>query len=441
VGGGHPPDDPLVCREPGSLDRTGRLAADGLAALSARPRIARSAAVVPLLGLLCLAAVGLTVAAADRAANAASSPISPTGAWRTALIVGVIGAGVVYLAGVAAMRRFAIPTLAALAIACVIQLLPLAGPTLLSTDVWSYWMYGRIGATLGGNPYDDPPNAYASDPAYKAMGATWHGQTTLYGPLFTLGSELDAHAAGSSKARAAWLFRLVAALSMVAVTGLAAVLARDRAFAAVLAGWNPLLAFHFAGGGHNDALMMALVLLALLLAARGRPNLAGAAWAAAIAVKWVPVVFLALWLLARWRRREPLGLMGFAAGVVVVAAAATARYGTAWLSAFSSLSGQARRTGSIGLSHWLEELGLGHRGQLAVVAIFLIVVFAALARAALRRRARLGVAGSALAFGQGWLNPWYASWGTGLAATEEDPLGYVLALALSLFLLRDILPL
>ena len=49
-------------------------------------------------------------------------------------------------------------------------------------------------------------------------------------------------------------------------------------FAAAFVGWNPVIAVHFAGGGHNDALMIALVLGAAL-AVRGRPQLAGAAWA------------------------------------------------------------------------------------------------------------------------------------------------------------------
>ena len=416
------------------------MAADGLAALSARVAT-RGAVAALLLGILCLGGVAVAVAAADRAANAASSPIAPPGAWRWALIAAVVGATAAYIVGVLVTRRYGTSTLAALTIACAIQLVPLAGPTLLSTDAWTYWMYGRVGAVLGGNPYDDPPSAYASDPAYAAMGATWHNTTSLYGPLFTVGSELDARVAGNERGKAAWLFRLVAALSMIAITGIAALLARERAFAVSFAGWNPLLALHFAGGGHNDAVMMALVLLALLLAERGRPNLSGVVWSCAIAVKWVPVVFLVLWLLARRRKGLPLGLPGLAAGLAAVAAAATFRYGTVWWSAMSGLSGQARRTGSIGLSRWLGDLGLGHRTQLVVIAALLLTAFALLARSASRGRARLGVAGSTLALGQGWLNPWYASWGTALSAPEDDALAHAMALGLTAFLMRDVVPL
>ena len=37
-------------------------------------------------------------------------------------------------------------------LACAIQLLPLAGPVLLSTDVYTYWDYARVSTEHGGNP-------------------------------------------------------------------------------------------------------------------------------------------------------------------------------------------------------------------------------------------------------------------------------------------------
>ena len=70
---------------------------------------------------------------------------------------------------------------------------------------------------------------------------------------------------------------------------LAARLSPAPALALAFVGWNPLLAVHFAGGGHNDAWMAALVLGALARGARGRRQLAGVAWALAILVKWVPL--------------------------------------------------------------------------------------------------------------------------------------------------------
>ena len=68
---------------------------------------------------------------------------------------------------------------------------------------------------------------------------------------------------------------------MLAAALLAARLSRRPALALVLVGWNPAMALDFAGGGHNDAWMAALVVAALALAASGRRQLAGAAWATA----------------------------------------------------------------------------------------------------------------------------------------------------------------
>ena len=181
-------------------------------------------------------------------------------------------------------------------------------------------------------------------------------------------------------------------------------------------GWNPLLALHFGGGGHNDAVMMLLVVGALALAAAGAPNLAGVAWVAAIGLKWVAAAFLVLWAIdrragverarpARRSRREASRSWP----------CATVRYGTTWLEAFGGLSSQARRTGSIGLSRWLGDLGLGHRAILAAIGLATLAAFAWLALRGLARRAGAsGVSGSVAALGQGWLNPWYASWGVSL---------------------------
>jgi hypothetical protein len=301
-------------------------------------------------------------------------------------------------------------------------------------------MYGRVAATHEGNPYDDPPSAYPMDVAFGVMGSSWHDTPSLYGPLFTLGSELHASVVAEDAERAAWLYRAVAALAALGAAIVAAAIGGWSPFAAALVGWNPLLALHFGGGGHNDAVMMLLVLTALLLSARGRPNAAGAAWVAAIAIKWVAAVILVLWGIERVRRKHPLGLAGMAGGTVAIALVSTLAYGTAWLGALQGLSGQARRTGSIGLSKWLGDLGLGHRATLATITLALGAVLAALALHAWRRRARLGVAGSALALGQGWLNPWYASWGVSLSASEEDRLAWTLAIGLTAFLLLDVVP-
>ena len=174
-----------------------------------------------------VAGIALVVAAAHEAALPASSPIDAPGRWGAALAGGVALAFAGYVCGIVALRRRAVPVAAVIAVAAAVQLTPLAGPTLLSTDTWTYWMYGRVAAVRGGQPLRRSPSTYPEDVAYQAMGSSWRDTTSLYGPLFTIGSELHAHVAGEDPADAAWLFRLVAALAVLGTAALAASFARS----------------------------------------------------------------------------------------------------------------------------------------------------------------------------------------------------------------------
>ena len=142
---------------------------------------------------------------------------------------------------------------------------------------------------------------------------------------------------------------------------------RDRPFALAFVGWNPLLAIHFAGGGHNDALMMALVLAALALAAAGRQRPGRRVLGGAIFVKWVPVVFLPC---GRWRRARPAAASAISASRSRprVAAVATLRYGVDWVRAFGPLARNAEGQTSYALPHRVEQLGVPHGVALGLAA-------------------------------------------------------------------------
>ena len=58
---------------------------------------------------------------------------------------------------------------------------------------------------------------------------------------------------------------------------------------------------------------MALTLGALALAAGGRRGLAGAAWAFAVLIKWIPLVFFALRAIEARASGRRVGHAGFAA--------------------------------------------------------------------------------------------------------------------------------
>jgi hypothetical protein len=393
-----------------------------------------------ILAGLVVGLVATVLVAAERAPDASSSPLRPPRGWELTLVAASALAFVAYVGVLLVLRRGG-PLVPILVLAAVLQLLPLLGPTLLSRDVYAYWAYGRIGAIHDGNPYDDVPADRPDDPATQAMGSSWREQPSLYGPMFTVLSEAVAKATADSARRASFAFRAIASLSILAIVALAAFLAVDRAFAAAFVGLNPLVALHFGGGGHNDALMIALVLAALSLHRRRSDTLAGAAWALSALVKWVSLAFLALVALGE-RRERGARVAGWAfLWVIAFAVGATVLYGTAWFTAAERLSEQARRTGSIGLSGWLQDVGLGHRPIVVLIGVLTLAAAAWLGAQAWRGNVRLGLAGVLLAVLQGWLNPWYALWGLALAAPEHDRTAQVLAIALSAFLVTDALPL
>ena len=390
------------------------------------------------------------VAACVALAWPADSPLTPEDGGRLVgergfAVAFLVCAAVAYAAYVVAAlllrrRRDALRLRVVVAFAVAIQLVPLAAPLLLSTDAWAYWAYGRIAAELSGNPYRDEPREFPGDAAYDDLGADWRDTTSVYGPAFTLASEPLAMAAGESEDAAAWLYKGLAAAAMLACTLLAARLAARRALAAALVGWNPVLAIHFAGGGHNDAWMAALVLGALALGAAGRPRLAGAAWALGVLVKWVPLLFLPLRALEARRTGRRVDHLGLALVVVVVGALATWRYGRHWLFAVVPLARNAEQETSFALPHRLQDLGLPRWLAVGLLAAAFLLAYAWLLREAARGRARLGLAAGLLLVAIPYVTPWYLVWALPLAAAEDDDAATLLAVGLGAYLLPQTIP-
>jgi hypothetical protein len=304
-----------------------------------------------------------------------------------------------------------------LALACAIQLAPLAGPVFLSSDAWTYWSYARVHDPYRNTPADDKVAA-------RYAGRAYLHERSAYGPAFSLASRPVGLT--DSASRAAWLFRAAAALSVLAATVL---VARRRAFAAALVGWNPVVALHFAGGGHNDALMMALVAAALALGARGRVGAAGIAWALSVLVKWVTVLLLPLRALEARATGRRVGHLGFALAFAVTAAVATILWRLHWLHAVTPLARDAARR-----THYSLPSRTGLPTWLFVAAY--AVAYAWLLRQARAGRARLGLAFALLLLALPYLAAWYVLWPLVLSAWDDDDrTATVLTLALCAYLL------
>jgi len=371
-------------------------------------------------GVVCLAGVAVAVAATRVSANADASPIYPPGDWRPAFIAALVVAFAAYAAGLVLLARRSAPAAGVLGLVAAIQLLPLLSPLLLSRDPLVYNAWGTMS-----HPYD-PPGAWPP--------------VETYGPLWQVISIPLAHIDGGLRDTGAYAFRVLAAVCMLAIVALVWRLAARKALAAAIVGWNPFIGLHYAGGGHNDALMMLLVLGALLAFTVGAPQLGGAGWAAAIALKWSAGWFFVLWAIERFRRRKPLGLVGLVACGAVLLAVAFALYGATWIQAFHSLSEQERVDHpSLGLLGWFEDAGLARRPALVLIALLQVGALALFALMAWRRRLRLGLAAVFLVALAPRLDPWYALWPLALAAAdEEDRWGRIASVALTGFLLTDV---
>jgi hypothetical protein len=321
---------------------------------------------------------------------------------------------VVYAVALALVRRGARFT-HVFVLACVIQLAPLAGPVFLSSDAWTYWSYARVHDPYSNTPSDDRVAA-------RYAGTKYLHDTSPYGPAFSLVSRPVGLTTSASLA--AWLFRAAAALCVLATTWL---VARRRAFAAALVGWNPLVAMQFAGGGHNDALMMVLVAAALVLGERKRVQAAGAAWALAVLVKWVPLLLLPLRALEARATGRRVGHIGFAATVVATLGLATLLWQFHWLRSVTPLAHDAQIDTHYALPH---RLGVPPWTFLVAYG----VAYVWLLREAARGRARLG-----LAFGLLMVavpDPgWYVIWPLALSAWDDDDAATLLSLGLCAYLL------
>jgi hypothetical protein len=163
----------------------------------------------------------------------------------------------------------------AIALVSALAMIVFAGPVLLSTDVFSYIAYARMGVVHGVNPYLHGPQAIVTDPVYHYVGHDWKLVATAYGPLYTL---ISYPLGLLGVVGAVWAMKLMALLAAAGTLGLtwrcAPVRGLDRRFALLAVGANPLWVIYALGGAHNDLMMIFLTMLAVALMLVG----AGALW-------------------------------------------------------------------------------------------------------------------------------------------------------------------
>jgi hypothetical protein len=337
-----------------------------------------------------------------------------------------------------------------LTLALFFRLLFLFHPSLLSDDIHRYVWDGRM--TLAGhNPYSLPPaRVLPATPALAALQARVnHGDlVTVYPPaaqlLFAAGTALHPDALGLRI-----LFCLLDLAVCLLITWLLRALGLP-AWRAALYAWHPLPIIEVAGSGHVDGAAVCFLLGSFLLlarsATRSRSAAAGAAFAASILTKLLPVLFVPAAFLVTGRRRA----IAFGFGALVAAAAMTVPFLPEISHALGTLATYCRHWEFAGFAfRTLRRLtGSGDAARIILSFVFLLacaLLYRRHARAKPDPESRLFTALCAcydvvIAFLllTPTLHPWYAIYLAALLPFAAGPAG--IALSASVFLGYGILP-
>jgi len=169
-------------------------------------------------------------------------------------------------------------------------------PPTMSGDVYGYAADGLLLARHGLNPYSHAPVALDSlgEPHAELMGRDF---PTIYGPCWVLLSAAVAWVCGSSLWLQVVVFKLLAAAALQAASWLGADLAdriepgRGRLTFLAMA-LNPLFLLEGPANGHNDLVMMALVVTSGWLILRQQRAWGCLALGLAVGIKFAPLAAL-----------------------------------------------------------------------------------------------------------------------------------------------------
>jgi hypothetical protein len=331
------------------------------------------------------------------------------------LLVTLFGAWLALLAGVRSLSTRVV--IGAIVAAHVLFLL---APPLLSADIFGYVGFSRLFEVHHLDPYVFGTATAPTDPIRTYL--RWHDEKSAYGPLFTVLADL---LVPLGIAGAVWAFKSIAFAASLATVALVWRLAQQRGHdprpAAALVGLNPVVLAFEVGGGHNDALVVALTVAGIALVESRRAAVGAGAFVLGAAMKFTPGLLLPFALLSHPRERRSL-VAGALMAAGVAAAIAVAAFGAHAAGVLTLVPGAhggvALHSVPNELSLGLTGAGLSDTGRTVAMALSAIAIAFALWRT--WRGAdwitAAGWATLALLLGTVWLLPWYATWLTPLAA-------------------------
>lgn len=313
----------------------------------------------------------------------------------------------------------------AIALVALLSLIVFAGPILISTDVFSYLAYARMGVMHGLNPYTHGPVAIAGhDAVFRYVGHSWLRVATAYGPIYTL---LSYPLGLLGVVGGLWGMKLYALLASIATLTLTWRVARrrgqDPVFALLAVGANPLYVIYALGGAHNDLIMLALMMAAVALTLSDRDALAGAAVVVGALVKATVAVLLPFMILAR---RRSAAIYAALAALSLCAAAGCLAFGIHGIDVVSALNRDSAFVSTDSFPNELAHL-FGKPGVFPVdhdlLKAALVLIVAHLLWRTWRGYDWVAASGWALlaiSVTSTWLLAWYILWPLPLAVVTRD---------------------
>jgi hypothetical protein len=339
---------------------------------------------------------------------------------------------------------------AALALIGLLHLIVFVGPILLSTDVFSYIAYARMGVEHGLNPYLHGPSSIAADPVYTYVGHDWRHVATAYGPFYTL---LSYPLAPLGLVGALWGMKIVALAASAGTLALTWRCARardlDPVWAILALGANPLYVIYALGGAHNDLIMLAAMMGAVSLTLIG-PSLRRDAGAAALIVAGAlvkaTVAALLPFMIVSRRRLAPI--LGALAVLLAGALIGYLAFGIHGIDVVSALNRDAAFVSTDSFANEIAHL-FGKPGVFpidhALLKASLVIIVVYLLWRTWRGYDWIAASGwtlLAISVTSTWLLAWYILWPLPLAIISRDRRLLVATLAIqALFIAHQCTPL
>jgi hypothetical protein len=232
-------------------------------------------------------------------------------------------------------------------------------PPSFSIDLLSYISHGYIKASLHGNPYVIPSSIVADTSlGSELLRYGWRPvhPVTPYGPLWTHLETTIVQVLNGVRTQLFAFKLVVVASSLGSALFIWMILGRVRPELRLLGTlaylWNPMILVELAGDGHNDALMVFFVLLALFLTIRGRVSSGLVAMSLGVLTKYVPLWLVPPQAVYLWRTRRSTWRFArdVASGAAIAVLLSVALFVPLWAGAGTFrglwLSGRPGNTGS-----------------------------------------------------------------------------------------------